>query len=225
VPHPLDNPAWHALQGPHRALGTVVSGAARYLPDVTPFAALPDDPQAADWQALRSLVGPTGVAVLFRDQVRTPTGWQELFRMPTVQMIGPAAEQGGSARAEPLGVADVDEMLALVGRTRPGPFGRRTIELGSYLGIRERGALVAMAGERMRVPGHTEISAVCTDDVQRGRGLASELMRVLVAAIVARGDVPFLHAVAENVGAIRLYETLGFSTRRLVEAVGLRPPP
>jgi ribosomal protein S18 acetylase RimI-like enzyme len=222
--HPLDNPAWHALSGPQHHLGERTAGAARYDPAVAPFAALPARPSPAGWRALGELLGPRDVAVLFRDQVPVPDGWQEMFRIPTVQMTGAGAQRGASTRASRLGPGDVDAMLALVHETRPGPFARRTIELGTYLGICEGAALVAMAGERMRLPGHTEISAVCTGERHRGRGLASELVRALVAAIVARGEVPFLHVVAENAVAIRLYEALGFTTRRMVEVVALRPP-
>src|SRR4029077_5363570 len=106
--------------------------------------------------------------------------------------------------------ADVPAMLDLVARTQPGPFARRTIELGTYLGVREGGALVAMAGERMHLDGHSEISAVCTDPSQRRRGLARDLVLTLARRIRARGERPFLHVAADNVNAIRLYEALGF---------------
>jgi predicted GNAT family acetyltransferase len=113
-----------------------------------------------------------------------------------------------------LGAADVPEMLDLVTRTRPGPFLQRTIALGTYLGVRRGEALVAMAGERMRPPGWTEISAVCTDPAHRGQGLAERLVRAVAVGIRARGDVPFLHAAADNHAGIRLYARLGFSHRR-----------
>ncbi len=114
----------------------------------------------------------------------------------------------------PLGQADVQEMLDLARRTKPGPFLPRTVEMGTCPGIRRGGALVAMAGERLHPPGWTEISAVCTDEAWRGRGLASRLVLAIVAGIRARGELPFLHAVATNVNAIRLYEELGFRLRR-----------
>jgi predicted GNAT family acetyltransferase len=109
---------------------------------------------------------------------------------------------------------DVPDMLELIGRTKPGPFLPRTIELGDYLGIRRDGVLVAMAGERLHPPGWTEISAVCTDEEYRGQGLATRLVNAVGAGIVARGDTPFLHASSLNTNAIRLYEELGFSVRR-----------
>jgi predicted GNAT family acetyltransferase len=113
-----------------------------------------------------------------------------------------------------LGPADAAEALDLVGRTRPGPFGPRTIELGGYLGIRREGALVAMAGERLRLDGYTEISAVCTDEDWRGHGFASRLTLAVAAGIRERGETPFLHTIATNTTAIRVYERLGFEFRR-----------
>jgi predicted GNAT family acetyltransferase len=115
-------------------------------------------------------------------------------------------------------------MLDLVERTRPGPFGPRTIELGTYLGVWDDGALVAMAGERMRMPGYTEISAVCTHPDHRGRGLARTLVLTLMRRMLERGDRPILHVAADNVSALRLYEHLGFMRTRLMTIVGLRAP-
>ena len=105
-------------------------------------------------------------------------------------------------------------MIALARRTNPGPFGLRTRETGQYLGLRDDGRLVAMAGERMRMPGHVEISAVCVDETHRGRGLAARLMNVLRQRIAARGETPFLHVRDDNTGAIALYERRGFVTRQ-----------
>src|SRR5262249_30985210 len=157
-------------------------------------------PTPEAWDALRALVGPDGVAVLFRDVVRPPVGWAELFRMPTRQMSGEDAARGDAAGCAELGPADVPDALDLVRRTAPGPFARRTTELGTYLGLREQGKLVAMAGERMRLAGHVEVSGVCTDPEHRGRGHASRLVRALVGRIRDAGDVPFLHVVVENAG-------------------------
>ena len=123
-------------------------------------------------------------------------------------------------RAEPdpeavrLGPADVPEMTELVRRTEPGPFRPRTVEMGTYLGLRHRGRLVAMAGERLHLPGWTEISAVCTDPAFRGRGYATRLVRAVAAGIRARGAVPVLHASSPNTTAINLYQAIGFRLRK-----------
>jgi predicted GNAT family acetyltransferase len=140
-------------------------------------------------------------------------------------MVATSVEPAPAADAALLDSDDVDDMLALVGRTHPGPFERRTIELGDYLGVRDgNGGLVAMAGMRMRLPGYTEISAVCTDEAVRGRGVASALVRDLVGRILDRDETPMLHVMTSNVSAIRVYEQLGFTIRREQDVIGLRPP-
>jgi ribosomal protein S18 acetylase RimI-like enzyme len=144
--------------------------------------------------------------------------------VPALQMLAEDLVVAPDPEAVPLGPADVPDMLALVSRTRPGPFLARTIELGDYIGIRRDGLLVAMAGERIRLPGWTEVSAVCTDESVRGRGLASRLVRAVGAAIRGRGDGMLLHVASTNTNAIRLYRTLGFVERREIDFAVVRPP-
>ncbi len=143
-----------------------------------------------------------------------PEDWQAVAAFDLVQMIGERVTGAECPEAIALGDADVPEMLELVAQTEPGPFLARTIELGDYLGIRCEGALVAMAGERLQLDGWTEISAVCTQPEHRGRGLASQLIGALIAAIQLRSERVFLHVLATNSGAIALYEQLGFRIRR-----------
>ena len=223
----LDEPVRAALDGPQTHLATRHSRAVRYHPDVAPFLAPPRD--AAEWADAATLAGPDGVVIVRTSSaLRLPPGWVVARHLPGVQMVlddavsVPDGEDGGLVE---LGGPDVDEMLALVGRTRPGPFARRTHELGTYLGIRdELTGLAAMAGERMRPPGATEISAVCTDPSARGQGLATRLARALAARIRARGELPFLHASADNTTAIRLYGELGFRLRAEPSFVAVRAP-
>ncbi|MDI1461433.1 GNAT family N-acetyltransferase [Catellatospora sp. KI3] len=210
----LDNVAWAALSGPLADLGRRTGQAAVFDPDVSPFGAVAPDAGAQGWNDFAELLGPGGAALLTGD-FAVPEGWTVRFGLDGVQLIDVA---GVVDEEEPeavlLGAADVPEMLDLVARTKPGPFGPRTIEMGTYLGIRREGVLVAMAGERLRLPGYTEISAVCTDPAARGRGLAGRLVRAVGAVVHARGDTPFLHAAVTNTDAIRLYQALGFELRR-----------
>ena len=222
--HPLDNPVWTSLTGPHETLAERKGRAARYLPDVAPFAALPLEPEPQDWADLAALAGPGETVVLAGPEHTPPEGWTVEMALPGVQMDGSAMVVAPDPEAVVLGPADVPEMLDLVGRTRPGPFLERTRLTGTYLGIRRDGALVAMAGERMHPPGWTEISAVCTDDALRGQGLAGRLVLAVAHGIRQRGDIPLLHAAATNTNAIRLYETLGFRRRRPLVFRGLRAP-
>lgn len=212
----LDNPALAALTGPHAHFAQRHGTALRYHPDVCPMAALPDDPSAQDWSDAAELVGPGGSLFLPVVTNHPPANWVTTMKLPGLQMIDAGVDTRPDDDAVPLTVTDVPEMTDLVRRTRPGPFRPRTIEMGTYLGFRRNGRLIAMGGERLRLPGYTEISAVCTDPDFRGLRLASRLVLALAQQIRTRGDLPTLHADARNVGAIRLYEQLGFAVRREV---------
>ncbi len=205
----LDHVVWHALNGPHAAFAERVGRAAAYPADVAGFAALPPDPTGQDWDDAAALLGPGRLAILTGDVPTPPPDWTVLMDLPGVQLVDAGVAAAPDAEAVRLGADDVPEVLDLVARTRPGPFLERTIELGTYLGVRRGGRLVAMAGERMHPTGATEISAVCTDPAHRGQGLAGRLVLAVAHGIRERGELPFLHASASNTGAIRLYEQLG----------------
>jgi ribosomal protein S18 acetylase RimI-like enzyme len=237
--HVLDNPVWHALTGPQRALGRTTELAGRFDPDVAPFGALASGSVTDSvWEDLAQLVGPKGTVSLTGDLPDPPPGWTVIARFDGMQMVGdgarrlgmdvgsspPGSAESGLPVPVLLGSDDSSEMLALVEVTRPGPFERRTVEFGGYLGIRIDGQLVAMAGERLRPPGYAEISAVATDPNYQRRGLAGHLVLAVAEGILRRGDIPFLHASTTNMGAIRLYESLGFTIRRPVAFLLLEAP-
>jgi ribosomal protein S18 acetylase RimI-like enzyme len=210
----LDNPVYAALCGAHARFAQVSGRARRYPVDVAPFLGLPSPPSAEDWRDAAGLVAPGTYAAVRYSGAELPDAWQAVEAFELVQMIEERVTGADCPEAIPLGAADVPEMLELVAQTEPGPFLTRTIELGDYLGIRCDGALVAMAGERFHLDGWTEISAVCTDPDHRGRGLASQLTRALIARIQLRSQRAFLHVLSTNAGAIRLYEELGFRVRQ-----------
>ena len=222
--HPLDNPVWAALHGPQAHLAERVGQAVRYPADMSPFAGLPDEPGEAAWRDAAALAGPGGFFATAVVDAVPPPGWKVVLDIPGAQLVDSSVAAKPDAEAVPLGPADVAEMLELVAATRPGPFLARTVELGGYLGIRRGGRLVAMAGERMRPPGWAEISAVCTAADYRGQGLGTRLVLAVSAAIRERGETPFLHTAADNVGAIRLYEALGFVRRRTAMFRAARVP-
>ncbi|XVU20711.1 GNAT family N-acetyltransferase [Actinoplanes sp. CA-054009] len=203
----LKNPVWAALSGPQACFAEASGDAARYQPEFSPFAALSDPDDPAAWRDLATL---TDRALLTGPSITPPAGWETTGVTTGAQMAGHGMTGVPDAEAVVLTETDVPEILDLIERAQPGPFGKRTVELGRYLGIRHDGRLIAMAGERFQIPGWTEVSAVCTDPDFRGRGLGARLTMAVAAAILERGDLPFLHVSAENLGAIRLYERLGF---------------
>ncbi|MDX2600199.1 GNAT family N-acetyltransferase [Streptomyces caniscabiei] len=224
VPHVLDNPALASLTGPHAHFAERRGRVLRYPLDVSPWLALPDEPDDADWADLAALAGPGAEVPVPAYDRGFPAGWEVTFDLAGVQLVDDGVAAAPDEEAVRLGPADVPEMLALVERTQPGPFLPRTVEMGTYLGIRRDGALVAMAGERLRPPGWTEISAVCTDPAFRGAGLATRLVLAVAHGIRERGETPFLHTAAANTTAVRLYESLGFRLRRTTRFMAARVP-
>ncbi|MER7176159.1 GNAT family N-acetyltransferase [Streptomyces mesophilus] len=222
--HVLDNPAYAALLGPHAHFAERYGRALSYPSDVTLWQGLPDEPDAQDWADLAALRGPGAEVALPGLRSMPPADWKITFEGQGVQLVDESVDARPDLEAVRLGPSDAPEMLDLVARTQPGPFLPRTVELGTYLGIRREGRLVAMAGERMHPPGYTEISAVCTDEDFRGQGLGTRLVRAVAFGIRERGEIPFLHASTENVGAIRLYESLGFRRRGITRFVGAKVP-
>jgi ribosomal protein S18 acetylase RimI-like enzyme len=220
----LDNVVWGALDGPQSRFATVKGKAARFDPDVSLFAGLADHTDPDAWRDLADLAGPGADVLLAGPPMTPPPGWETTLVLPGVQLIGAGLVGEPDPESLVLGPADLPEILDLVERTKPGPFRERTMELGSYLGIRREGRLIALAGERLRVPGWTEISAVCTDPAFRGQGLAARLIKAVTAGLRDRGDRPFLHAAADNTGAIRLYQHLGFAVRTPVTFAVHRTP-
>lgn len=222
----LDNPAWHSLRGRLARFAEGGAGAVgdaealRFDPEVALFSAV-ERMNATGWRALASLVGLDGLAILFRDRVPSPPeGWLELFRFPTLQFVADALPEAPELDLVLLGEADAPEMLALTQLTEPGPFVARTFELGRYIGVRREGRLMAMAGERFRMPGYVEVSAVCAHPDARREGLGAALTLHVAHSIRAGGDEACLHVLETNENAIRLYRKLGFQLRRKVDVVG-----
>jgi predicted GNAT family acetyltransferase len=224
--HSLDNPIWNALTTGHAAFA-LGDGLARCYPSaVSRLAGMREwSPEA--FADLRELVAPEGRVGLFTPEpLVVPDDWIVVGERWIDQMVcdAPVHElaQDGPELVE-LGEGDVPEMLALTELTQPGPFGARTFEMGRYLGVRVDGRLVAMAGERLRLAGATEISAVCTDPAFTGRGYARALMAPLMAKAGTEDQLPILHVKTEN-GAKHLYEKLGFRVRRAIRLTSVRRP-
>ncbi|WGS54759.1 GNAT family N-acetyltransferase [Paraburkholderia sp. D15] len=212
----LDNPIWAALTTTQAHLGQGDALARRYFSDVAPFAALAGNTPDA-YRSLHQLLQPGEQVGLLSAERVTPIDELRAIHVGALhQMVATRSGAGETSGQDVIRLteADVDDMLALVQQTKPGPFARRTREMGHYIGIRDNGRLIAMAGERMHVDGYVEISAVCVDDAWRGKGLAGRLMTILRNEIERRGETPFLHVLGENISAIGLYERLGFTLRR-----------
>jgi predicted GNAT family acetyltransferase len=211
----LDRPIWSALTTSQNHLAQGGPRALRYPVDMTPFADMADM-SPASFAALRDLLSGSQVAALFTPEpVEMPAGFKVVLAETGEQMIGsPADSPLRDAEIVTLGAGDVPAMVALTELTKPGPFALRTHELGTFLGIRAGGELVAMTGERMKPGKFVEMTAVCVHPEYRGRGYAQALLAAVARRIEARGEIPFLHVFSSNNSAIALYQRQGMRIRR-----------
>lgn len=212
--HPLDHPIWSALTSRQSGLAEGDAVARRFPADVSPLAACVDNTPGSVG-ALRDLIPEAGnISVMQRFPPAPVDGVAVVFSGEGVQLVADTFKGAElDERMEELGEADAPEMLELATLTRPGPFVARTNRMGRFIGIRDQGRLVAMAGERMQFDGFSEISAVCTHPDYRGRGYGGALLAAVGARLLREGITPFLHAYASNTGAIALYHRLGFTHR------------
>ena len=208
--HPLDRPVWNALTSRQAYLARGDARGLRFDPQYSQFAACADP---HDTMALLPLMADGSIGVVEAVEIPFPPAFHAHHAI--CNQMTAAAITPGETRFDvtSLGDDDAEAMLALATLTKPGPFFAKTNRLGDFIGVKIDGRLAAMAGERMKPEGFTEVSGVCTHPDFRGRGFAGGLMRLVAQKIIARGDIPFLHVYADNAGAIALYETLGFGFR------------
>ena len=222
--HPLDRPIWSMLTGRQAHLAEGDARALRIDRGYGVFGVAADTGAAAQ-AALAALVPEEGeLWIVESEPWPVPDGAREVKRAVLAQMVAdgaPPAPRDGEPAILALGEADAAEMAALADHARPGPWGPATHRYGPFFGVREDDRLLAMAGQRILVPGMAEVSGVATWADCRGRGLARALIGHVMREMVARGETPFLHSYADNAGAIGLYESLGFRIRREVHVLVL----
>lgn len=224
--HILDNVIWRALTTRQAGFAESCRQARRFPREVTSLTAFEHESDE-NYRSLADLTGAGGTAAVFLDApYKSRTGWEYVVGAPLLEMV---CENGNFSKTPAssvpivdLGLTDSPEMVALATLTKPGPFGSRTHELGEYVGIRCDGKLVAMAGERLKVPGYTEVSAVCTHPDHTGHGYAGMLMSEIMRRIRERGETPMLHVREDNTRAVQLDERLGFRTRKRIHFAVVR---
>jgi len=212
------NPFWQALTTEHAALALGTGPARRYPSDVIPFCGVASSDRLS-MQALRDLLIPGESILATGEQLADAYGLKQVGMLPGLQMLlpdaaVPALESAPSPSDQIVGLTgeDAAAMVALTDVAFPGFFRPRTCILGSYWGVRIDGELVAMAGERVAVPGYREISAVCTHPAHTGKGYAAALLQHIARDHSKRRLRSFLHVTANNDRAIALYQRLGFTT-------------
>ena len=217
---------WSALTTLQAKLAQGDARAVRFEAPYGAFAAAADASPESQAALARLPHDRNGLILVETAIPEPPAGLEAIFAAPCVQMVAEdeVADAPPAFEVLPLADADAPEMLALARLTRPGPFFERTHQLGQFIGVRVAGALVAMAGERMRLQDMSEVSGVCVHPDHRGKGYAASLSSIVARRIAARGETPFLHAMSDNLTAIRLYQQLGFVIRREMAITVFRAP-
>lgn len=226
--HLLDRPVWNALTTRQANFACGTARARRFAPYIGPFAGTFDDEPSSLAELVQLLPAEGPLLLVHAEPIALPAGAlatvTEALQLVLHRLTGTAA-RAREHGIQPLGPEDFPAMLSLATLTRPGPFADRTPLLGEFWGVKQDGVLIAMAGERMKQDGFTEVSGVCTHPGARGRGLARMLSTLVTARILERGETPYLHAYATNAAALALYESLGFRVRARmhVASVTLKP--
>jgi ribosomal protein S18 acetylase RimI-like enzyme len=211
--HVLDNPVWHALTTQHAGLALTADGAARYPAEIVPFAGV-GEPTARAADQLTSLVDDAESVFVVSVAPSPPPGWTLEPKKPVLQMICNArSPEVPGPPVRTMTAAEAPDMIELTDLVFPGFFRPRTLDMGAYYGIYDGSRLAAMAGERMRLDGYQELSAVCTHPSYAGRGYAQRLLALLSNSAFDRGFAPFLHVYADNARAIGVYRKMGFADR------------
>lgn len=211
--HVLDNAVWNALSTRHSEIAIGGDLARKYKPEFTILAGVACESPEAFREMKQITAAGEVVGLRSMNDLSNVDGWTCRVQFPILQMVCDELIPCRIVEFETLTREDVPAMRELAKLTQPGPFSTRTNEFGTFLGIKDGGKLVAMAGERMKVYGFDEISAVCTHPEYQGRGYARALVFEVARLIQERGNVPFLHVKKENIAGIKTYESIGFITR------------
>ena len=211
----LDNPIWHALSTNHRDFNEGDDRLKYFYPDISPFVAMADWGEDDQAYLDKNIPADRGFFYIIRDKIELPDSCKKVFTIPLWQMVmqQPVPYPATDITIKPLGNMHIPAMIELTALTRPGPFTQRTIEFGNYTGIFEKEQLVAMAGERLKLPGYTEVSAICTHPDATGKGYGAALLSAACTRILEKGQIPFLHVRNDNIRAIQMYERAGFVIR------------
>ncbi len=212
----LDNPVWNSLNEIHKNISIEFDGIKFYNPSYCPFGGFTKSNNLInsinEYSNLVDNFYVVGEKPLFSNLLTLNKNLicnQMLLKKPIdiedrEQIIELKTKQHKTA------------LFDLVNMVQPGYFSNRTSDLGKYFRIYKKDKLIAVTGERMKMTEFTEVSAVVTHPKHTGKGYAKQLIKQTTNQIFKENKIPYLHVAESNIGAIKLYEKLGFTTRRKI---------
>ena len=209
----LDNPVWNAVSEIHSKFAIDYNGTKFYNPDYCSFGGFID--LESTKEATFQYSSLTDSFFIVGTQPALPDSLKIAKELVCLQMIiSQKIELPIGAEIVELTESHNEALCNLVNLVQPGYFKNKTPLLGDYFGIFKNQQLIAITGERMKMNDFTEVSAIITHPDHTGKGYAKQLIAHVANRIFDQNKIPFLHVVESNIGAIKLYEKLGFVTRR-----------
>ncbi|EIA08143.1 GNAT family N-acetyltransferase [Flavobacterium frigoris] len=209
----LNNPVWYSLAESHKKLALLYNKTHFYDPDYCAFGAFNEIPNKGEDVVAYAKLVPS--FFIFGEKPSIPNSLKLTDELLCLQMIV-RSRIIISYKDEIVKLEEShrEALLGLVKIVYPEYFKSKTADLGNYYGIFKNNQLVAITGERMQMNEFTEVSAVITHPEHIGQGYAKQLVAFTANAIFEQNKIPFLHVAKANIGAVKLYEKLGFETRR-----------
>jgi len=220
--HKLDNPVWHSLNESHKGYAIDYEGFKFYNPDYCPFGGFIDLKHSTEnidaYAALIKKFFVVGDRPVFSNKISLHND------LVCNQMVlqRPIKLETSTPIVELVSKKQQADLSGLVNLVQPGYFKDKTPELGNYFGIYKSGKLIAVTGQRMKMHQYTEVSAVVTHPEHIRKGYAKQLIQQATNQIFSEDSIPYLHVASSNIGAIKLYEKLGFITRRKISFWNLK---
>jgi GNAT superfamily N-acetyltransferase len=211
----LDNPAWHSLNETHRSFAIGDDEIKFYQPGICSFGGI--NSKQPDLISFSNKYKELSSFFIIGEKPTTSSNLIIEKELVCLQMI--CSDQIVIDRSEEiinLNKTYEKELYELVNLVQPGYFEKDTSLMGDYYGIFKNDKLIVVTGERMKMFGFTEISAVVTYPGFTGKGYAKQLIAYTANKNFEQNIVPYLHVAETNSNAIMLYEKLGFVTRRKI---------
>jgi len=210
----LNNPVWNSLNETHKRFSLECDGVKFYAPEYCSFAALTRSENSS--KLIKEIPNLTNSFYVFGEKPSITSGLKFGDNLRCNQMIieNPIDIETQEHIVKLKSYQQKADLKNLVKSVLPTLFKNKSSDIGTFYGIYKMGKLVAVLGERMKMNEFTEISSVVTHPEHIGKGYAKQLLKHLTDQIFNENKIPYLHVLETNIGAIKLYEKLGFITRR-----------